>query len=324
MSPDGHKAKGDLQVNIQQPLEAYLRTKAKKSKHTASTYRSGLDGWLEWADEHELEPVTTEAVLGYHTYLVDEMTAATTTTYMAAICGLLEFIEVNGQEHGVNMTRVKYEIRNGPRVYSYNKVAELDDLRKKEMPKLLAHFEQYPIPETNDNYNHRLTALRNVALFWTFYETAARVGEVRRIDRRMIRPDTQKITVKGKGNRSHTLRFGIPEHRAIPAILRYLSERYDNSAAVFVAHSRNSGGKRLSQTSLSTIITKEMRALGIPKPLSAHDIRHWRAATMLKEDMPLHVIQQFLNHKDMGTTRKFYAPITDEEDMMRHLSRLTV
>lgn len=309
-------------MNIQRSIAAFIEAKSKKSIETASTYKSGIDGWLAWSDEHDLDPLTTDAVTGYHSHLVKEKTASTTTTYMAAVIGLLDYIRVMGQDHDVNMTRVRYDVRNGPRAYSHTAVAELDDVRKKEMPRLVEYFERYPVPAENDPYNHRLSALRNVALFWTLYETAGRIGEVRRLNRIHISHDTGKVTVTGKGNRPHVLRFGHPEHHAIPAILAYVKERTDSGSALFVAHSRNSNGKRLSTTSLTNIIGRIMRRLDFDERLTTHDIRHYRAAMMLKQDVPLHVIQQFLNHRDIGTTRLFYAPITDEEDMERHLALL--
>ena len=311
-------------MNIQLLTQRFLRTKAQNSAGTASTYHAGIKKWVEFAEEHELDPLSTDAVIGFHRDMLDDkMALSTVKAYMAGILGLLEYLHVEGEEHDVNIVKVRYVVRHNKGKRPPPDVAQLDGLRKKLMPSLISHFENYVIPEDNDEYNRRLSALRDVALFWTLYETAGRIGEVRRLDRKYINTETNMITVIGKGNRNHKLRFGYPEHRAIPAILAYLNERTDKGKAVFVAHSRNRDGKRLSLTSLSQIISREMRLLGFPKEITAHDIRHYRAATMLKKDMPMHVIQQFLNHQDIGTTRKFYAPITDEEDMKRHLSRLT-
>jgi site-specific recombinase XerD len=304
-------------------LEAFLTSKAKKSKKTASTYRTAVNSWIEWSAEHKLDPMTTDALTGFHGYLVENRTATTTKTYMAGVCSYLEFLAVmNHDMSGMNMSRVHYEVKNGPQVYSYAKVVHLDELRKEYMPNLVAWFENYPLPEKNSAYNVRLSALRNVAIFWTLYETAARIGEVQRLDRSQIDQSSMVAIVTGKGNRPHTLRFGVPGNRAIPAIMNYVKERRDTSAALFVSHARNSNGRRLSLTSLHSVIKEEMTLAGVHDDLTPHDIRHYRAAAMLKQDVPLHVIQQFLNHRDIGTTRNFYAPITDEEDMQRHLSAI--
>lgn len=302
-------------------LEAFLNSKAKKSKKTASTYRTAVYRWIEWSAEHEIDPMTTDALTGFHGYLVENKTATTTKTYMAGVCSYLEFLSVMNQDMSkMNMSRVHYEVKSGPQVYSYAKVVHLDELRKEHMPKLVEWFEAYPIPEKNDMYNTRLSALRNTAIFWTLYETAARIGEAQRLDRSQVDQSSMVAIVTGKGNRPHTLRFGIPGNRAIPSIMAYLKERRDTSSALFVSHARNSNGRRLSLTSLHKEIKTEMTLAGVPDDLTPHDIRHYRATMMLKQDVPLHVIQQFLNHRDIGTTRNFYAPITDEEDMQRHLS----
>lgn len=307
-------------------LEAFLSTKAKKSKKTAGTYRTAVNAWLTWSTDNELDPMTTAALIGFHSHLIKEdKTATTIKTYMAGICSYLEYLSVVDVDMGnINMSRVHYEVKNGPQVFSYAKVVQLDELRKRHMPKLVEWFGSYPIPDENDQYNTRLSALRNVAIFWTLYETAGRIGEVERLNRNQINRSTTAVIVTGKGNRPHTLRFAASNGRAIPAIMAYLKERKDTSVALFVAHSRNRNGRRLGLTSLHNVIKGEMRLAGLPNELTPHDIRHYRAATMLKQDVPLHVIQQVLNHRDIGTTRNFYAPITDEEDMKRHLVNLVM
>ena len=52
-----------------------------------------------------------------------------------------------------------------------------------------------------------------------------------------------------------------------------------------------------------------MKALHLHGSLSAHDFRHYRATQLLREGMPLEVVQEFLGHSDISTTRSVYAPV---------------
>jgi integrase/recombinase XerD len=57
------------------------------------------------------------------------------------------------------------------------------------------------------------------------------------------------------------------------------------------------------------IVKKAVKALNLHRSLSAHDFRHFRATQLLREGMPLEVVQEFLGHADISTTRNIYAPV---------------
>jgi site-specific recombinase XerD len=76
-----------------------------------------------------------------------------------------------------------------------------------------------------------------------------------------------------------------------------------------VAHSRNANSARLSGTSAHKTIKRAVRALDLHPSLSAHDFRHYRATQLLREGMPIEVVQEFLGHADISTTRSIYAPV---------------
>ncbi|MFN2141420.1 MAG: tyrosine-type recombinase/integrase, partial [Candidatus Promineifilaceae bacterium] len=93
------------------------------------------------------------------------------------------------------------------------------------------------------------------------------------------------------------------------AIQAYLAERTDANPALFVAHSRNAESARLSVTSAHNIVKRAVKALNLHPSLSAHDFRHFRATQLLREGMPLEVVQEYLGHADVSTTRNVYAPV---------------
>ena len=118
------------------------------------------------------------------------------------------------------------------------------------------------------------------------------------------RSDYAAIT--GKGNKPRTIHFRDYAQKSIQA---YLLERIDGNPALFVAHSRNAKSARLSITSAHNVVKKAVNALHLHPSLSAHDFRHYRATQLLREGMPLEVVQEFLGHSDISTTRNIYAPV---------------
>jgi integrase/recombinase XerD len=78
---------------------------------------------------------------------------------------------------------------------------------------------------------------------------------------------------------------------------------------LFISHSRNARNARITATAVHQIIKKAVKALNLHPSLSAHDFRHYRATQLLREGMPLEVVQEFLGHTDIATTRNIYAPV---------------
>ena len=49
--------------------------------------------------------------------------------------------------------------------------------------------------------------------------------------------------------------------------------------------------------------------LDLDASLTPHDFRHYRATELLREGVPVEVVQEYLGHADISTTRSVYAPI---------------
>ena len=91
-----------------------------------------------------------------------------------------------------------------------------------------------------------------------------------------------------------------------------------------MAHSRNAQHARLSITSAHKIVKKAVKALHLHDSLSAHDFRHFRATQLLREGMPLEVVQEFLGHADVSTTRNIYAPVLGVQVVTEWLDNMDV
>jgi site-specific recombinase XerD len=76
-----------------------------------------------------------------------------------------------------------------------------------------------------------------------------------------------------------------------------------------VSHSRRANGKRLTTRSVQRIVGTAVAALNLDDSLTPHDFRHYRATELLREGVPVEVVQEYLGHADISTTRSVYAPI---------------
>lgn len=300
---------------------SFLLEAGARSLKTETTYRSGLRllaDWLQYYkrdgysldDEFPLLPerLTTATVLSFRNWLLANRSQSTATTYMAAVTGYLHFLD--GQDQLPPGTQLgKLQRQMARRQVERNQAEAVIDLdaARQSIPKIVGYYDELPLPASNDRFSRRLSLLRNRALVNTLYSTAARLSEVVALNRSNVDNGRAKYaTVTGKGGRPRTLYIRGYARQAIQA---YLAARADSNPALFVAHSRNAQNARLSATSAHNVVKHAVRALGLHSSLSAHDFRHFRATQLLREGMPIEVVQEFLGHTDISTTRGIYAPV---------------
>ncbi len=304
-----------------QEEQGFLFEAGVKSAKTESTYRSGLRLFADWLqhygrasytlnDPWPLSPqsLTTADVLNFRNWLLAHRSRATATTYISAVIGYLLYLD--GQDHlpaGVQLGKLQQQIAR--RQVEQNPAATVidHDEARQGIPQIILYYDSLPVPTENDQYNRRLSLLRDRALVHTLYATAARISEVVRLNRTHVgHGRAAHTTVTGKGAKPRTIYIRPYAQHAIQA---YLNERTDSNPALFVAHSRNAQCARLSITAVHNIVKKAVHALGLDESLSAHDFRHYRATQLLREGMPLEVVQEYLGHADIATTRNIYAPV---------------
>ncbi|MCL4263222.1 MAG: tyrosine-type recombinase/integrase [Anaerolineae bacterium] len=304
-----------------QEEQGFLFEAGIKSAKTESTYRSGLRLFADWlqhygragytlTDSWPLSPITltTADILNFRNWLLAHRARATATTYTSAVIGYLLYLD--GQDHlplGVQLGKLQQQIARRQVERNPAEAVIDQDQARQNIPQIILYYDGLPLPVDNDRYNRRLSLLRDRALVHTLYATAARISEVVRLNRAHVgNGRASHATITGKGSKPRTIHIRPYAQHALQA---YLNERTDNNPALFIAHSRNAQSARLSSTAAHNIIKKAVNALGLDPNLSAHDFRHFRATQLLREGMPLEVVQEYLGHADIATTRNIYAPV---------------
>lgn len=316
--------------------DAFLREAGAQSVRTEATYRSGLRLFADWLQHYKkggytrkdpwpLSPagLSTDVVLDFRNWLLSNRSRATVTTYMAAISGYLNYLDGHDRlPEAVQLGKLQRQMAR--RQVERNQAESVIDLdvARQEIPKIIEYYDSLPLPPENDQYNRRLTLLRDRAIVKTLYSTAARISEVVSLNRANVNHGRSEYAmVIGKGNKGRTLFF---RSYAREAIVAYLAERTDSNPALFVSHSRNSENARLTITSVHNVVKRAVKALGLHESLSAHDFRHFRATYLLRQGMPLEVVQEFLGHADITTTRNIYAPVLGVQVVTEWLNNIDV
>ncbi|MDI6591414.1 MAG: tyrosine-type recombinase/integrase [Patescibacteria group bacterium] len=159
-----------------------------------------------------------------------------------------------------------------------------------------------------------LAGLRDRAILETLFSTGLRVAELTNLNREQIKitPETKylEVVIIGKGNRPRPVYFS---KRAVKWVRKYLETRKDKEKALFINYKGpKSAPKRLSSRSVENIVKKYALLAGIPIFTTPHTIRHSFATDLLMKGIDLRTIQEFLGHKNIGTTQ-IYAHITSRK-----------
>jgi len=316
--------------------DAFLREAGAQSTKTETTYRSGLRLFADWLQHYRkagyskndvwpLHPqqLTTDIILEYRNWLLANRSRATVTTYMAAIVGYLNFLDGYDQlPESVQLGKLQRQMAR--RQIERNQAESVIDLdiARQDIPRIIQFYDALPLPSENDRYNRRLTLLRDRAIVRMLYSTAARISEVVSLNRANVgNGRASYATIVGKGSKGRTLHI---RGYAREAVVAYLAERHDANPALFVSHSRNSASARLSITSVHKVVKRAVNAENLHRGLSAHDFRHYRATQLLRAGMPLEVVQEFLGHADVTTTRNIYAPVLGVQVVTEWLDNLDI
>lgn len=160
-----------------------------------------------------------------------------------------------------------------------------------------------------------LLRLRNRALLHALAETGGRISELLSLDlshfpaRAFGAKKVLRVEVIGKGGHSYYLRF----LDSLPAIHAYIQARgtglrasIQGNIPLFISHDPRYDGNRMSRIVAWRIVQRAAHALGL-RDITPHDFRHWRATQLINAGYSLDVVQEYLGHRSVETTRSYYA-----------------
>jgi integrase/recombinase XerD len=168
------------------------------------------------------------------------------------------------------------------------------------------------IPLTTTRDQVHLPGLRFRALVEVLLGTAMRISEALSLDRDQIDFTRREARIIGKGNKQRAVFFTT---RAIEWLERYLRQRTDGHAAVFLSFSTES---RLKREDLWRPFLRYRRLAGINKPVTPHLLRHTAATQLLFNGCPIGHIKEILGHERLETTCRYYLGLDHRAAQLAH------
>ena len=163
----------------------------------------------------------------------------------------------------------------------------------------------------NEKIFHKITAKRDIAILTLFLGTGIRISELVGLDINDIDFKQNAFTVTRKGGNRVILYFPDEVARALKD---YLEVRLDNpkidenEQALFLSMHN----KRICTRQVEKLVKKYSQVVTPLKHITPHKLRSTFGTNLYKETGDIYVVADVLGHKDVNTTKKYYAAITDD------------
>ena len=200
-----------------------------------------------------------------------------------------------------------------------------------DMPKLhekaIIHLEPDEVAillDSLENYENQLsgkkkdfflkTKIRDIAIVTLFLGTGIRVSECVGLDINDINFRENSIRIIRKGGSESVLYFGEEVERAL---LDYIEGPRAMTAKEALPGEENAlifslQKKRISVHAVENLVEKYAREFVPQKKITPHKLRSTFGTNLYQETEDIYLVADVLGHSDVGTTRKHYAAIKDQ------------
>jgi len=277
----------------------HLEVEGGRMPKTAENYEFYLNRFVEFAGDIAPNQITSELIRKYRLWLNrykstngDELATITQSYHLIALRGFLKY----------------FSKRDIPSL-SPDKI-ELPKTHRKQVTFL--HFDE--VQRLLDGIDTSSEAgLRDRSILELLFSSGLRVSELVNLNRDHVNTKRREFMVRGKGQKDRPI---FISQSAANWVEKYLDERQDTLAPLFISYSKNvetntSGDyRRLTARSIQRMVTKYARLAGITKHVSPHTMRHSFATDLLMNGADLRSVQNMLGHSNIATTQ-IYTHVTD-------------
>ena len=262
----------------------YLKAEKNYSPHTVISYAHDLRNFYQFLGDATLEEVNKDLIRRFLASLnAEQFSRRTVARRMASLRTFFRFL-----------------VREG--YLAKNPIATVRNPKlEKKLPMVLDENEITRLLEAPED---DIFGRRDRAILETLYSTGMRVSEIVRLDLEKVDFIGGVCRVLGKGNKERLCPIGS---RALKCIRQYLELRDEGKKrtlrAVFLNHSPNGEGSRLTSRSICRIVDKYIERTCRRDNISPHTLRHSFATHLLNRGADLRSVQELLGHENLSTTQ---------------------
>ncbi len=269
--------------------------------------------------------------------LTVEHLARLTPTDIESFIDYLSAYSIDGKKHACKEHAKERKVSSLRAMFKYfykREKLEFDVMTKVDTPKI----HQKPIirldvnevvdildeAENGDNLRgrqkafHDATAIRDEAMLSLFLGTGIRISECVGLNRNDINFDDNSFVVTRKGGNTSVLYFSDEVADALRRYIDWLDDQItDNTPFGKRVYDRDalfiSGkGGRMTPRAVQLMVKKYAKVTTPFKKITPHKLRSTYGTNLYHETHDIFVVADVLGHKDVNTTRKHYAAMSDD------------
>ncbi|MDR3022135.1 MAG: tyrosine-type recombinase/integrase [Clostridiales bacterium] len=151
---------------------------------------------------------------------------------------------------------------------------------------------------------------RDLAILTLFLGTGIRVSELVGIDEKDIDFENNSFCIVRKGGNKTILYFNEEIANTLKQYKSWKVKNFDNTEqkAFFISMR----GTRLCVRAIENMVKKYSLLVAPLKKISPHKLRTTFGTNLYKETQDIYAVAEVLGHKDVNTTKKHYAEISEE------------
>lgn len=202
---------------------------------------------------------------------------------------------------------------NAPALVDTPKLHEKPIIRLEpdEMAKLLDTVESGDGLTERQKIYHQSNSVRDTAIITLFLGTGMRISELVGIDLDDLNFMSNEVRITRKGGNEEQVVFGSDVRHAL---LEYMVYRESvipaegHEKAFFLSMQK----KRMSVRSVELLVKKYAKIAAPLKKISPHKLRSTYGTMLYRETGDIYLVADVLGHKDVNTTRKHYAAMSED------------
>ena len=158
---------------------------------------------------------------------------------------------------------------------------------------------------------HDKTKIRDVAILTLFLGTGIRISELVGLNNEDIDFTNYSFRVTRKGGNQTILYFS---EEVADALAQYIAYKEDNKDIPSGEHALflSMKMKRISTRAVENLVKKYSKIIAPLKKISPHKLRSTYGTQLYRETQDIYIVADVLGHKDVNTTKKHYAAISDD------------
>lgn len=202
---------------------------------------------------------------------------------------------------------------NAPALVDTPKLHEKPIIRLEpdEMARLLSTVENGEGLTAKQKQYHQQNVIRDAAIITLFLGTGMRISELVGIDMDDLNFMSNEVRITRKGGNEEQMVFGQDVRRALLQYMVYReaivpAEGHEN--AFFLSMQK----KRMSVRAVEVLVKKYARIAAPLKKISPHKLRSTYGTMLYRETGDIYLVADVLGHKDVNTTRKHYAAMSED------------